>query len=102
MNRQYKHYQKLNKYHHEKHHPHIFLFVVVALVGIGVMLMSFPSQRTGSTVLTARVVAPPVQSWDGHMCPSDNDPVCAQGRTYRNACYAVLDGVVDFDLGRCS
>ena len=37
----------------------------------------------------------------GVTCPDTNEPVCGNGKTYKNSCEAALDGVFEMTPGAC-
>lgn len=88
------------KYHHEENHPHIFLFMIVAIVGAGVLLLGMPAQT--SSLITGNSVKGFNQGLYVEQCSQDIAPVCGEDNiTYRNACYAEAYGVDFYVEGEC-
>ncbi|MAF34475.1 hypothetical protein CMO91_01385 [Candidatus Woesearchaeota archaeon] len=85
----------------KEHHPHIFVFLLVAVAGMGVLLLGMPSQKT-SLIVTGDAFKDIDESSYAPGCPSEKAPVCGEDNiTYRNSCYAYHAGVGYFIEGPC-
>ncbi len=85
----------------QEHHPNIFLFLLVAVAGMGVLLLGMPSSKT-SLIVTGDAFKGIEESSVVPGCPNDKAPVCGEDNiSYRNACYAHHAGVEYFIDGMC-